>query len=40
MVTLAPPEEEEWEGLEEIELWPEKAEGQAVNGDEGGPRPP
>ena len=39
-MTLTPPEGEEWEGLEEIELWPEEAEGQADNGDEGGPGPP
>ena len=31
MVTLTPPEEEEWEGLEI--LWPEEAEGQAKNGE-------
>ena len=40
MVTLAPPEGEEWEGLEEIELWFEEAEMQAADGDEGGPGPP
>ena len=40
MVTLTHPEGEEWEGLEEIDLWPEEAEGQAANGDEGGPGPP
>ena len=27
-------------GLEEIDLWPEEVEGQAANGDEGGPEPP
>lgn len=32
--------EGEWEGLEEIELWPEEDEGQGVCGDEGGPGPP
>ena len=36
MVTLPPREEEgEWEGLEEIELWPEEKEGQGVCGEEG-----
>ena len=40
MVTLVPPEEGEWEGPEGIELWPEEAEGQAVNGEEGGLGPP
>ena len=38
-VALAPPGEEEWDGLEEIELWPEGG-GQAANDDEGGPGPP
>ena len=32
--------EEEWEGLEEVELWPEGTDWQAANGDEGGPEPP
>ena len=30
----------EWEGLEEIESWPEEDEGQGICGDEGGPMPP
>ena len=40
MVILAPRGDgEEWEGLEEIELWPEEDEGQGVCGDEGEPGP-
>ena len=27
----------QWEGLEEIELWPEEGKGQGICGDEGGP---
>ena len=30
-------EEEEWEGLKEVELW---ADGLVGNGEEGGPGPP
>lgn len=39
IVTLALREEEEWGGLEEVELWPEGTNWQAVNGDKGGPGP-
>ena len=41
MVTLAPRGDDgEWEGLEEMELWPEEGEGQGACGDGGGPGPP
>ena len=39
VVTLATPGED-WEGLDERELWPEEAEGQGACGDEGEPGPP
>ena len=32
--------EEEWEGLEEVDLWPTEAEGQDEEGEKGGPGPP
>ena len=39
MVILGPQGEEEWEGLEEVGLWPEGTEGLAANGGGGGPGP-
>ena len=37
---MAAREEEEWEGLEEVELWPEGTDGLVGNDEEGGTGPP